>query len=70
MPIKKQQEGINLFFDPEDGVDRFLRNAGGLVPKYTAFESRRSCTPSILLLYLNIGQFISFDAIYYERVVK
>jgi hypothetical protein len=70
MPSKKQQEGVNLFFDPEDGVDGFLRNAGALVPKCTEFESRRSCIPFIVLLYLNRGQFISFDAVCYERVVK
>lgn len=38
MPSKKQQEGVNLFFDPEDGVDRFLLNACEIVPKYTESE--------------------------------
>jgi hypothetical protein len=47
-----------------------IKYTGGLVPKYTEFESRASCTPSVLLFYLNRGQFISFDAIYYESAVK
>jgi hypothetical protein len=37
---------LDLFFDPEDGGDMFLRNVGWLSTDYMALYTRRQCSPN------------------------